>query len=188
MAWNFGHRRSDDLDFFTRLPMHLDAAEQARLATALRQLESTATVDLSQEETLHAVVGDCNVSFFGRPGTWLSEPVPVSEGFGLATAEEIAAMKLIAVSTRSAKKDFFDLHALMSNGYDASRMFAALQRMHPTEVDIDVGRHIALALTDFSDAELDPEPIVLDQTTWDTVKRSAERLATELRRHLLSMK
>ena len=117
--------------------MHLDAAEQARLATALRQLESTATVDLSQEETLHAVVGDCNVSFFGRPGTWLSEPVPVSEGFGLATAEEIAAMKLIAI---------------------------------------------------FSDAELDPEPIVLDQTTWDTVKRGAERLATELRRHLLSMK
>jgi hypothetical protein len=63
-------------------------------------------------------------------------------------------------------------------------MFAALGRMHPGEIDVDVGHHLVRALTDFSDAELDPDPIVLNGATWLQVKRTAERLAVDLHRHL----
>lgn len=87
------------------------------------------------------------------------------------------------MSTRSAK-DFFDLHALASGGCTAARMFDSLERMYPGEVDADAGRHIALVLTDFSDAELDPEPLVLDGTTWEDAMRTAVQLAAELGRHL----
>lgn len=119
LAWDFGHRRSDDLDFFTRSVGLLDAAAQERIAEGLRALDPEARIDLSQPRTVHATVWGCKVSFFELPGQWLAEPVRVAEGIGLATIEEIAAMKLVAVSTRSAKKDFFDLHALAGRGYAA---------------------------------------------------------------------
>lgn len=96
-------------------------------------------------------------------------------------------MKLIAVSTRSAKKDFFDLHALSGRGYSAEAMFSALRRMYPDEIDLEVGLHITRALTDFTDAELDPDPIVLDRSTWPQAKRSAQRLASDLQRHLTTL-
>lgn len=188
LSWALGHRRSDDLDFFTRIPRHLDPAEQARIATALRALDSAARIDASQPETIHGSVLGCKLSFFGIGGEWLSEPVRVREGIGLATEEEIAAMKLIAVSTRSAKKDFYDLHALAGRGYSAQGMFSALRRMYPDEIDLGVGQHITRSLTDFSDAELDPEPIVLDGTTWREARGSAERLARDLGAHLLTLR
>lgn len=187
LAWEYGHRRSDDLDFFTRVPGLLDAAEQQRIAGDLRVLDPDASIDVSQPQTIHAVVRECKVSVFGLGGQWISPAVQVVEGFGIATVEEIAAMKLIAVSTRSARKDFFDLHALHQRGFSGERMFSALSRMHPGEIDIEVGDHIARALTDFSDADLDPDPIVLDGTTWHEAKRTAERLGADLRKHLRTL-
>lgn len=179
MAWDLGHRRSDDLDFFTRT-----AAEQDRIAGALRALDSTAEIDTSQPRTLYGLVRGCKVSVFELPGRWLSEPVRIAEGIGLATVAEIAAMKLVAVSTRSAKKDFFDLHALAAHGFAAEHMFSALREMYPGEIDLDVGGHVARAPTDFSDAGLEPDPIVLDGTGWKQAKRSAARLSADLLAHL----
>ncbi len=180
LAWALGHRRSDDLDFFTRIPGFLNQDEQERIATVLRQLDRTARVDVSQPHTVHAVVRKCKISMFGIGGLWLSGPVLVAEGFALATVEEIAAMKLVAVSTRSAKKDFFDLHVLVSQGHTAE----ALGRMYPGDIDVDVGLHLVRALMDFSDAEFDPDPILLIPVAWADVKRSAQRLASDLQRHL----
>jgi hypothetical protein len=188
LAWDLGHRRSDDLDFFTRTPGLLDPAEQRRIAACLRELDPDARVDVSQPCTIHAVVRGCKVSFFELPGRWLAEPVPVAEGLGLATAEEIAAMKLVAVSTRSARKDFYDLHALSVRGFTAERMFAALERMYPGEIDADVGDHVARALTDFADAELDPDPVVLDGVEWPDAKRSAARLADDLHAYVATLR
>jgi hypothetical protein len=184
LAWEYGHRRSDDLDFFTRIPGLLSATEQQRIAADLRALDPNASIDVSQPRTIHAVVRGCRVSVFGLGGQWLSPAVQVAEGFGIATVKEIAAMKLIAVSTRSAKKDFFDLHALYHRGFSGERMFAALGALHPGEIDKEVGEHVVRALTDFSDAELDPDPIILDGTTWDDARRAAERLAADLHKHL----
>lgn len=184
LAWEFGHRRSDDLDFFTRLPGLLNEAEQRRIEADLRTLDADARIDISQPRTIHAVVLGCKLSVFGLGGQWLSEAVPVAEGFGIAAVAEIAAMKLIAVSTRSAKKDFFDIHALHQRGYTAADMYDALSRMHPGEIDLDVGHHVARALTDFSDAELDPDPVVLNGATWPEAKRTAEKMSADLQRHL----
>ena len=187
LAWDFGHRRSDDLDLFTRIQGLLDRGEQERIAGAIRNLDPDSQIDISHPRTLHASVRGCKVSMFELPGQWLTDPVRVAEGISLATVEEIAAMKLVAVSTRSAKKDFFDLHALAARGYTAGRMFVALRGMYPGDIDLDVGDHITRALTDFSDAEVDPDPIVFDGTTWLEAKRSATRLAADLEAHLAAV-
>jgi hypothetical protein len=63
-------------------------------------------------------------------------------------------------------------------------MFSALERMYPGEIDLDVGYHLVRALTDFSDAELDPDPLMLDGATWADAKRSAARLAADLDAYL----
>jgi hypothetical protein len=47
-----------------------------------------------------------------------------------------------------------------------------------------VGYHVARALTDFSDAEVEPDPIVLDGAAWKEAKGSAARLAADLAAHL----
>lgn len=124
------------------MPGLLNRDEQVRIADCLRTLDAAAGIDISEPQTIHAVVRGCKVSAFELPGRWLAEPVRVAEGIGLATVEEIAAMKLVAVSTRSAKKDFFDLHALAEHGYAAEHMFTALEQMYPGEIDVDVGAHI----------------------------------------------
>lgn len=170
------------------MPGQLNEAEQQRIADDLRRIDADARIDISQPQTLHALVLECRLSIFGLGGQWLSPAVPLAEGFGAATVAEIAAMKLIAVSTRSAKKDFFDIHALYQRGSSGGKMFSALTRMHPGEVDADVGDHVVRALTDFGDAELDPDPIILDGTTWSEAKRTATLVAADLRRHLYDLR
>jgi hypothetical protein len=178
LAWALGHRRSDDLDFFTRAPGHLDAAEKARLADALRRVDSTAKINDQGEATLHGLVLDCRVSFFGLPGQWLSPPTMVAEGFGLASLDDIAAMKLVAVNTRCTKKDFFDLHALVKQGYDGQRMITLLRQMYgPSVVDSAAEAHIARCLLDCHSADAEPDPVVLDGTTWTMAAETAAQLA-----------
>lgn len=127
----------------------------------------------------------CRLSFFGIDGRWLSDPTPVTEGLNIATIDEIAAMKLVAVASRSTKKDFVDLHALRSRGMDAGRMFSLMGQMYgPKLVDISAGQHLVRALVDFSDAEEEDDPIMYDGTRWATARDSAIRLSAELQAHL----
>jgi hypothetical protein len=70
------------------------------------------------------------VSFFGVDGTWFDPAHQVSEGFGLASIREIAAMKLVAVMTRCAKKDFYDLVAIAESGISLADMVSCGRRMY----------------------------------------------------------
>lgn len=179
LAWALQHRRSDDLDFFTREPGRQNAAAQVRLADRLRALEGADAVHLADERTLHAVVGDCKISFFEIGGRWLRDPIPTAEGVWLASIDDIAAMKVVSVLTRSAKKDFYDMHALDRAGYSGQHLFE-LARAAVPEIDAEVADQLVRALADFTDAELDPDPISLDGTTWAAARRTSERLSREI--------
>lgn len=185
LAWALGHRRSDDLDFFTRIPSHVDGTEQQRIVAALTTMDPHATIRAVAHATVHATVHGCRISFFGVDGNWLSAPTAVAEGLNLATIDEIAAMKLVAVASRSTKKDFFDLHSLCSRGMDARYMFSLMQQMYgPKRVDLGAGQHLVRALVDFSDAEGEEDPMVYDGTRWTTARDSAVRLSAELKAYL----
>lgn len=116
-----GHRISDDLDFFTYAPGAFYTEAQARLAVALKPLALPATIDTSSPQTLHAALsttaGECDLSFFGlRGAVWVEPPERVREGFEVASLRDIGAMKLLAVTGRCAKKNFYDLVALERHG------------------------------------------------------------------------
>ena len=160
LALEFGHRQSEDLDFFTKaelLPEHIT-----------EQLGKLGRLEVAQEEgrTINAVLDDVKISFISFP---YSEVFPriLFEGIDLADERDIAAMKLSAAASRGAKKDLIDLYVLMQK-YSLEQlleffdiMFAGKQYNH---------MHILKSLAYFEDADRDPDPIMMVQIEWEDVK------------------
>ena len=168
LAWHLGHRLSEDLDFFS-FPGGLED-----VAASLEPLAVVGSVR-SGENTLHTRVGQCSVSFFEVEGRWLDDPMLVAEGFGVATVAEIAAMKLVAVMTRCAKKDFYDLVAIDDGGIALPHMINAARRMYD---GFDAALpHLRRALAYFDEAESDPDPLSTTGLRWNEVKRRIRRMS-----------
>ena len=164
VAIHLGHRRSVDFDWF------VPAFPVATVELAHEFHDRGVSLDVSSvaDRTLHGTVADVRVTFLEfRPGL-IAPLVPWPEyGCRLASLEDLAAFKLLAVAQRGSKKDFFDVHALGSR-YELSQMLDFYRRKFSVS---DIGRVIA-GLTYFDDAEADPSPSMLDSTTWESVKET----------------
>jgi hypothetical protein len=81
-------------------------------------------------------------------------------------------MKLAAITGRARKRDYVDIHAMITDG-DTSldQMFEGWRRKYPGK---DPGVPLR-ALTYFKDVEKDPMPQMLSKTTWDDVKKGLVR-------------
>lgn len=112
------------------------------------------------------------VSFleFGYP---LLRPLVQWEALGcvLAAPDDLAAMKLLAVAQRGAKKDFFDLHALMLSGLSLEQMLESYRQKFSVA---DVSR-VLYSLCYFDDADLEPLPRMLTDVSWTEVKSAIQR-------------
>ncbi len=180
LAWHLGHRVSEDLDFFSFDAGALATEPAGSLATALQRVDPANVPFRIGENTIHGTVGECRISLFQVDGTWLAPPVRVREGIGLANVSEVAAMKLVAVMTRCAKKDFYDLVAISEAGMTLAEMVECGRRMY-AGFDQALG-HLRRSLVYFDEAETDPDPITTTGQTWPAVKRSIEVLARGLDR------
>jgi len=175
LAWHLGHRLSEDLDFFSFVPGSIDA----RLHAALEAISERDSVRAS-DRTLHSRIAGCSVSFFEVEGRWFDPPHPVAEGFELASVHEIAAMKLVAVMTRCAKKDFYDLVAISEHGVSLTEMIDCGRRMYD---GFDAALpHLYRALGYFDAAESDPDPVSAKATGWPVVKKKITRLRQDFPR------
>lgn len=180
LAWHLGHRVSVDLDFFSFTPGTLDPPSAAELVDALRGIDPAGESFHLGERTIHGRVGGCHVSFFQVEGTWFSPPVRVAEQIDLATVPELAAMKLVAVMTRCAKKDFYDLAAIAETGMTLPDMVAGARRMY---AGFDQALpHLRRSLVYFEEAEADPDPVSNTGISWAAVKLGMEVLARGLDR------
>jgi hypothetical protein len=178
LAWHLGHRVSEDLDFFSFIPDTLDDAGSAALVAELQRIQPDGQPFRSGERTVHGSVGACRVSFFEITGSWLAPPTRVADAMDLATVDEIASMKLIAVMTRCAKKDFFDLAAIAERGMTMRAMVDAGRRMFPGfDQALD---HLRRAMVYFDEAELDPDPVLLTPMRWPAVKTAIRSLAGQI--------
>ena len=105
LALQLGHRRSDDLDFFTPEPWPAEFLEPLLMGWGGKIL-------VSEARTIHALMPDGRVSFFHYPYP-LVTPCLFWEHLRLASVAEIGCMKVIAISQRAEKKDFYDLMAVL---------------------------------------------------------------------------
>jgi len=170
LALQFGHRVSDDLDFFR------DAAfEPQTYIDALSSL-GRVSVQARSEGTLHATVVGVRVSFLKLESGLLFPGIPY-RGLTVADPRDIAVMKIVAIGGRGSRKDFVDLHFLIRNGVSLDQAFEYLRRRF-TRVDYNE-YHLLKSLVYFDDAETEPMPRMLSDVSWEEIR---ETIRAEVRR------
>lgn len=164
LALQIGHRKSIDLDFFAA-----EYPRQELLLAKLRELNPEVTA--RSEGTLDLMISGVKVSFLKYDYPLIGETAAFGE-IQMAAVMDIACMKLSAISSRGAKKDFADMYFVLKK-YPLEEIFAAFDRKF---VGVTYDRlHLLKSLTFFDDAENDPEPVFLQATNWDEIKKTLER-------------
>ena len=167
LAVHLGHRRSQDLDWFTtgRIP------DAMSLATSIREEGIPLEVRQVARGTLNGSVSKIPVSFFEYQYPLLQKEIFWPEvGCRLASLPDIACMKLSAIAQRGHKKDFVDLYALGIKSFSLKQMLSFYQKKFSLK---DIG-HVLFALTYFDDAEKERMPVMLWETQWNTIKTTIQ--------------
>ena len=172
LALRFGHRLSMDLDFLN--PEHFD--EDAFLERL--QVVDHFALAAKAPYTIHATVEQTKVSFLGYAYPLLF-PVETFAGVSVADARDIACMKVTAIASRGARRDFVDLYVSARHfGLDEIlRLFdRKYARLNFSKV------HLLKSFTFFADAEKDPMPHMLEGLDWEKVRQFFLREAPRLLR------
>lgn len=159
LALQLGHRTSVDIDLFT--PDHFNSELYANSITELG-----GKVIQAEEGAVHGVVNGVKVSFLLYPYKIL-QPLLLFHGINIASIADIAAMKVVAISQRGNKKDFFDMFEILKemSPQDLKNLF--LEKFRYERINC---YHILKSFFYFDDADRQPDPISLNDTTWDQVK------------------
>ena len=160
LALQLGNRESIDLDLFS----NTDFASNDLLTALLKDYQIVVNNQLPQ--TLITTINHVKVDFIKFHYPFI-RPFLVIENIRMASLEDIAAMKLDAITGRGSKKDFYDLFFLLQH-YSIDELFSFYTEKYPHQTTF----HVARSLTYFDDADIQPSPIVFDKTiTWETVKQ-----------------
>lgn len=163
LALQVGHRRSLDLDFFT-------TQKRFDTSTVLRTFSKHEWQTNSVEPgTLFGALLGAKVSFISYP-FFKPRLKPVQYGsISLLQPGDIAVMKLVALSQRGRKRDFYDLYWYAHNVEPLENVLRHLPAQFP-----DIGRnyhHVLKSMDFFADAEADAVPRVYFNVRWTDVKK-----------------
>jgi hypothetical protein len=170
LALRLGHRQSEDLDWFTPETLAPD-----ELLAAVERLGFPVSISQNEVGTFLATLGGVKFSVF-RYRYPLVEPLVrlagAFKGARLAGFKDLAAMKLAAVMGRATKRDYVDVHALLTAvGMPLSVMLDAFRAKYPRADH----RPVLRALTYFGDVESQQMPVMHSRTTWKEVKAALVR-------------
>lgn len=171
LAFHFGHRISEDLDFF-----RTDTMDVRCLHDCLQTVGSYETLQ-EAEHTLTVLIANTKMSFFCVQDPFLFSGVK-HRFFTLADVRDIALMKLTAVSGRGSRKDFVDLFFILQQPPFLQEYFEWLPRKYPP--DRLNAYHILKSLTYFEDAEREPMPTMRMPFRWENCKAFFVREARSL--------
>lgn len=163
LALAVGHRSSVDLDFFTPEKSFSIASMTGRLSMP------EWTTDILREDTIYGRLRGAQVSFIAYPFFIPRAPKRPYGSVAVLAPEDIAVMKIIAVSQRGRKRDFIDLFWYCSYREPLKEVLRRLPDQYPS-VAHDY-HHILKSLVYFADAEEDPMPNLNFMTDWEAVKR-----------------
>jgi len=160
LALQIGHRTSVDIDLFGK--HDLDAPT---LTSLLEGFEEKQKLGGSRSIQVF-LIDDIKVDFVDYPYPWLKPPVVV-DGIRMAAVEDIAAMKIAAITQRGSKKDFLDLYFLLQK-------FSLSDIMNFYKKKItDSNEWLALrSISYFDDADQQPTPRLFQDIIWSDVKVS----------------
>ena len=159
LALQIGHRKSVDLDLFTVVAFDPD--------TLLVDLLPVFSPTLLQKSSLSLIctIEGIKVDFIHFRYPFI-RTVRLEEGLRMLAVEDIAPMKLDAISGRGSKKDFYDVYYLLQY-FTLDEMFGLYLEKYPHQTTF----HVLRSLAYFNDAENDPDPFIMDTTVkWQQVK------------------
>lgn len=159
LALRFGHRTSIDIDLFTGTAF--DAQGTAELLKTSYGMNEAETA----ENTVRGVIAGIKTDFIAHRYPLL-RPFDETDGIRMFSCEDIAAMKLNAITNRGCKKDFWDYAELLQiYSRDEMLSFYAGKYAHDSLWNIEK------SLAYFDDAEGEPDPRDLRGLNWEEVKR-----------------
>lgn len=176
LALHLGHRRSGDFDFFR--------AEAFVPQDLLASLRPGGDIHVLQEaaRTLTVVLRTVPTSFFHYDYPLLRPLQDSPWSLHIADPDDIAAMKLSALSGRGSRKDFVDLYVYAQEIAPLERVFERFRTKY-RGIHVDP-YHLLRSLTFFDDAESEAMPDVLQPIRWDAIKSFFRTEAARLFRTL----
>jgi len=158
LALQIGHRRSIDLDFFGNTEF-----KNISFENILATFKSVRIVNNSPFIKQY-FIDDVKVDFVQYPYKWIRKEVYMDE-VKMASAEEIAAMKLAAVTNRGSKKDFIDIYYLLKK-FSLDEILTFYESKYK-----DGSIFLVLkSLIYFDDADAEEMPHTFDDISWQTIK------------------
>lgn len=107
----YHHRISEDFDFFTYPDVDFSILQ---LQKKIEGLPAKIEHLLFDEDTLIVLINDIKFSFFSYKYPLLKPTIRLADiSIDIASDEDIACMKVVAIAQRGSKKDFYDLWFLM---------------------------------------------------------------------------
>ena len=81
-------------------------------------------------------------------------------------------MKIDAIATRGARRDFIDLFFICQSGYRLKQLLDIYDKKYKNLAATEI--HIMKSLVYFEDAESDEMPKMLKETKWEDIKKYFE--------------
>ena len=144
----YHHRISEDFDFFTYPDVDFSIVQlQKKIESIPAKIEHL----LSDEDTLIVLINDIRFSFFSYKYPLLKPTIKIADiPIDIASDEDIACMKIVAIAQRGSKKDFYDLWFLMKRHNWSLKYIIELAKTKYQNLSIGV---ILKSIIYFKDAE-----------------------------------
>ena len=162
LALHFGNRYSIDFDFFSR-----EKFDPIKLSVEFKKLgrfKQTTAKGIS-------LIGEFNeikLSYFQYDYPLIGQVIIFNE-VNVASVEDIAAMKLVAIMDRGTKKDFIDLYEIIKQGRSLENILKLYDKKY--HVLTENLYSLIRSLQYFDDAEISEMPRMIRDTGWSEIKK-----------------
>lgn len=177
LALQLGHRRSFDIYLFSREDFDVERYSQIILGLNGKILRE-------EKDTIDAIIDEIKLTLLFYPYKML-EDFHMIERIRVADIKDIACMKVVAISQRAEKKDFYDIYEILKQISPDSLKTLFLEKYDKNKINC---YHILKSFFYFEDVEDSPDPVSLKDSKWNEIKKyfiSNEKIFTE---SLLSQK
>jgi len=171
-----GHRISYDLDFFTKKDFKVETVASQLVKLPKFRLKETAW------GTILGNFANIDFSLFYYRYS-LIKPTTKFQGINIASLEDIAAMKIAAISDRGTKRDFIDIYYILQK-LSLEKILQLYNKKYKNLASNQV--HILKSLTYFDDAESNKVPQMLKQASWSKVKKFLITEVNQLEKSILT--
>ena len=173
LALQIGHRDSVDFDFFCKKDI-----DTKKLFDLLKDKLGKHKILKTQDEinTLSILLdGDIKISFFAYKYELLNEIIKTNY-LQIASLEDIACMKLSAITSRATNKDYIDLYYILQK----IKLSDLLEKVNKKFSDLDINL-ILKSLTYFDDIQIQPIVFRNDNfVDFEEVKKTIEQKVLEV--------